>query len=81
MCAFFSKTEDGTSEEMKQAVKEAFISNLSDFEKMKNIAKAYITKCECSVQEAVYLFMTELWLQKTFPKVKFFKQQLARESL
>ena len=51
-------------------------TNLSDFRKMKNIAKAYITKCECSVQEAVYLLMLELGLRKTFPKVTFLNSNM-----
>ena len=43
----------------------------SDFERMKAIARTYPTKRECSVQEAVYLVMPELWLRKTFPEVLF----------
>ena len=54
MCAYFSKAEDETSEAMKQAAEEALNGNKSEFETMKNIAKAYATKRECSVQEAVY---------------------------
>ena len=53
MCAYFSKTEDETSEAMKQAAKEVFVSGKSNFGKMKAIARAYITKLERSVQEAV----------------------------
>ena len=67
MCAYFSKSEHETSEAMKQAAKEALKGNKSDYEKMKAIAKAYITKIERSVQEAVYLIMPELWLCKIFP--------------
>ena len=33
---------------------------------MKAIARAYATKRECSVQEAVYLVIPELWLRKIF---------------
>ena len=54
--------EDATSEAMKEADKDAFNRGVSDHEKMKAIAKAYTTKRECSVQEAVYLLMPELWL-------------------
>ena len=32
-------------------------------------ACAYTSNKECSVQEAVYHIMSELWLQKTFPVV------------
>ena len=44
---------------------------------MKAIAKAYTTKGECSVQEAVYLIMPERWLRKTFPKVMFLNSNLS----
>ena len=60
VCSYFSKAEDETSEVMKQAAREAFISGKSDLAKMKAIAKAYTLKQECSVQEAVYLLMPEL---------------------
>ena len=50
MCAYFSKAEDETSEAMKQAAREAFISGKSDFAKTKAIAKAYSSKRECPVQ-------------------------------
>ena len=43
---------------------------------MKSIAKAFSTKRECSVQEAVYLLMPELWLRKTFPVVIFANSNL-----
>ena len=38
---------------------------------MKKIAKAYNTNRECSVQEAVYLTMPDLWLRKCFPAIQF----------
>ena len=71
MCAYFSKSEDESSEAMKQAAKEAKELNKSSYEQMKSIAKAYITKRECSVQEAVYHVMPELWLRKSYPCVIF----------
>ena len=40
----------------------------NSLEKMKAISKAYITKRECSVQEAAYDIMPELWSRKTFPR-------------
>ena len=52
MCAYFSKSEDESSEAMKQAGKDASAMNLNVFEQMKSISKAYPTKRECSVQEA-----------------------------
>ena len=66
MCGYFPKAEDETSEAMKQAAKEASVSRKSNFEKMRAVARAYFTKCECFVQEAVSLLMAELWLQKHF---------------
>ena len=74
MCACISKSEDEPSEAMKQAAKEASTLNLNAFEQIKAISKAYVTKIECSVQEAVYLVMPELWLRKTFPGVIFAKE-------
>ena len=38
MCAYFSKSEDETSEAMKQATKEAVTTSKSKFEQMKAIA-------------------------------------------
>ena len=76
MCAYFSKSEDETSEAMKQAAKEALSSNKTNIQQMKSIARAYNTKRECSVQEAVYLLMPELWLRKTFPGVVFANSNL-----
>ena len=67
---------DGTSEAMKEAAKDAFNRGVSDYEKMKAIAKAYTTNRKCSVQEAVYLIMPELWLRKTFPKVMLLNSNL-----
>ena len=71
MCAYLSKTEDECSNAMKQAAQEAYENNDDAFTKMKSIAKAYTTKREVSVQEAVYLVLPELWLRKIFPAVVF----------
>ena len=57
MCAYFSKSEDETSEVMKQAAKEAFNTNKTNTEQMRSISRAYATKRECSVQ---YLLIPEL---------------------
>ena len=54
MCVF-SKSEYETSEALIQTPKVAFNSNKTNIEEMRSIAKAYATKRECSVQEAVYL--------------------------
>ena len=56
---------------MKQAAKEALNGKKSDYNKMKSIAEAYITKRECSV-----LVMPELWLRKIFPCVIFLNSNL-----
>ena len=56
---------------MKQALNEAKNTNSGKFQQMLKIAKAYYSNRECSVQEAVYHVMPELWLRKTFPKVIF----------
>ena len=74
MRAYFLKSEDEASEAMKQAAKEALKGTKSDYGKMTAIAKAYITKRECSVQKVVYL--AELWLQKIFPRVIFLNSNL-----
>ena len=55
---------------MKQRhVKEIIEKNLDNYQQMKTIARAYATKRECSVQEAVCHAMPELWLRKAFPVV------------
>ena len=78
MCAY-SKSEDEASEAMKQVEKEAVNGNLNVFEKIKAISKAYMTKRECSVEEAVYLIMPELWLLNTFPRVVFANSHLPED--
>ena len=79
MCAYFSKSEDDTSQAMNQAAKEATSCNKSKLELMKSVARAYITKRECSVQEAVYHVMPELWLRKTFLGVLFANSNLPED--
>ena len=76
MCAYFSKAEDESTEAMKHAAKEAIKLNLSAYEQMKAIAHAFMTKRECSTQEAVYHVMPELWLRKTYPGVVFINTNL-----
>ena len=76
MCAYFSKTENETSEAMKQAAEK---SGMSERQKMRAVAKAYSKKRECSVQEVLYLLMPELWLRKTFPKVIFLDSKVSEE--
>ena len=76
MCAYFSKSEDETSEDMKQAAKDACNMNKNNLEQLKSIAREYATKRECSVQEAVYHVMPQLWLRKCSPGVLFANSNL-----
>ena len=59
--AYLSKAEDETSEPMKQPAKEESVSGESNLEKMRAVVRTYSMKRECSVQEAEYLVMPELW--------------------
>ena len=79
MCAYFSKSEDETSKAMKLAAKEASENHLNNYEQMKSIAQAYATKSECSVQEAVYHIMPELWMRKCFPGIVFVNSNLPED--
>ena len=56
---------------MRQALDESLENKNSNYEQMRAIAHAYATNRECSVQEAVYYILPELWLRKTFPGVIF----------
>ena len=79
MCAYFSKSEDDTSLAMKQAAKEASEKRFDTYQQMRVIAQAYATKRECSVQEAVYHVMPELWMRKCFPGVIFANSNLPED--
>ena len=76
MCAYISKSEDESTEAMKQAAKEALESNASLREKMKSISRAYRTHREMSIQEAVSIVLPEIWLRKTSPGVVFANSNL-----
>ena len=78
MC-FFSEAKNETTETMKQAVKEAVMSGKTKLEKMRAVAKAYSKIRERSVQEAVYLLMSTLWLRKRFPKVIFINSNVSKK--
>ena len=69
--AYLSKKEDECSHAMTQAVKEAWQSKSNNYDQTKLIARAYASKRECSVQEAVYHIIPKLWLRKVFPAVLF----------
>ncbi|XP_066927184.1 uncharacterized protein [Clytia hemisphaerica] len=76
MCAYISKSEDQTTEAMKQAAKEAMNSNHTLREKMKSVSRAYRTSREMSIQEAVAIILPEIWLRKTSPGVIFANSNL-----
>ena len=76
MCAYISKSEDQTTEAMKQAAKEAMNSNQTLREKMKSVSRAYRTSREMSIQEAVAIILPEIWLRKTSPGVIFANSNL-----
>ena len=59
-----SKSEDQCSQAIKEAAKETFENNLQYYESVKAILSAYLSKRECSVQEAVYHILPELKLRR-----------------
>ena len=59
---------------MKQAAQDS--TNLSFEDQMKKLAIAFLSNRQCSLQEAVYQLMPELWLRKTFPAVMFANSNL-----
>ena len=69
MCSYFSKTENESSIAMKKSLKES--ENLNFHERMRNIALTFLSHRQCSVQEAVYQVMPELWSRKCFPGIVF----------
>ena len=64
-----SKSEDKTS-------REAVTTNKEKYGQMQSIARAYLSKCECSLQEAGCHMIPELWLRKTCPGVVFANSNL-----
>eukprot|EP00111_Clytia_hemisphaerica_P022559 TCONS_00066307-protein len=64
---------------MQETLKQAKDSNDSQFEQMSKIAKVYNSNRECSIQEAVYLTMPELWLRKCFPAISFVNTNLSNQ--
>ena len=56
---------------MKQSVQEIKLQNLSAKVATKKLADSFICSRQMSVQENVYLCLTELWLRKRQPGVKF----------
>ena len=76
MCAYLSKSEDESTEAMKQAAKEAYENGKTTQERMKSISKAYRTQREMSIQEAVSIVLPDIWLRKTMPGVTFANSNL-----
>ena len=81
MCSYFSKSEDECSLAMRQAAKEAFENDLSNYKTMQGIVRAYVNKRECSDQEAVYHVLPELHLRKIFPGVCFANSNIPEECI
>ena len=52
MWAYFSKAENGTSEAMKQATKQAHVLGKTNVEKEQTVARTCSKKRGCWVQEA-----------------------------
>ena len=69
MCAYLSKSEESCSYALKQALKTSIENKENSYEQMKAIAQAHASNRECSVQEAVYHCLQQLWLRKVFPSV------------
>ena len=76
VCRYLSKQEDECSQAMKQTLKESLGKGAGSYERMKSVAHAYSSKCECSLWEAVYQVMPELWLRKVFPGVLYAKSNI-----
>ena len=79
VCSYFAKSEDQCSEAMKEAAKLAIENKLDNSQAMKMVIRAYLSKRECSVQEAVYHILPELHLRKIFPGVCFANSNLPEE--
>ena len=76
MCSYFSKSESESSLAMQKAAEETRNSKLDFKERMKKLAVAFLSNRQCSLQEAVYQVMPELWLRKCFPRIVFANSNL-----
>ena len=81
MTAYFSKSQNSTSEAMKQAVQEIKLQNLLARVAMKKLAYSFICVRQMSVQEAVYLCLPELRLRTCQPSVMFLSINLSHERI
>ena len=80
MCVYLSKTEDSCSNAIKQALTESIDRRQNNFDQMRVIAHAYTSNQECSLQEAVYHRLLELWLKKVIPGVIYANTNLPEKT-
>ena len=71
VCSYFTKDETECSQATVNAAKEGKDENMSIRDGLKRIGAAFLSTREVSSQECVYRSMSELWLQKIFPKTVF----------
>ena len=81
LTAYFSKSENSTSEAMKQVVHEIKLQNLSARIAMKKLTCSFICSRQMSVRETVCLCLPELWLRKCQPGVVFLNTNLPHERI
>ena len=48
---------------------------------MKSVAHAYASRRECSLQEAVYQIMPEIWLRRVFPGVLYVNSNIPEKRI
>ena len=75
MCSYLSKQEDKGSQAMKQAFKELLERGAGSYERMFSSVSRY----DCSLQEAVYQVLPELWLRKVFPGVLYANSNISEK--
>ena len=61
MCQYFSKTEDQSSQAIKQAAKEVFWKQYAPWNTMDKIAKSYLNNQESSFHEGFSIF-SQNWI-------------------
>ena len=76
MTEYFSKSEHQTSEALRQAEKEIKAQKIKTKEAMYKIVRAFSNACQVSVQEAAYVCLPKLWLNKLSPSVLYVKTNL-----
>ena len=73
MCIQLSNTDDECSHAMNKIFKDAFETELVNYEQIKLLVYCHLTMTECSVQECVYHNLPAQWLRKIFPGKVFTK--------